>query len=558
MHIPSGAFMSQFSATINILVLQDIKVKTLEPDSLVGLSNLRVFNILNSWIEDVQENALRAVDDNLETLTITESGDWDPINFSGFRGLEKLTIVDFSHNNFDNILNNRSFVGLEVTKIMYLNSCRITSIGAGTFDHIVSIEVLYLNNNMLTTVSPGLFDVIVPLNNPRARINLQDNYWFCDCSVYDLRQLIRNDILLVDVMCTHPDKFASMSFSQFDFICSNSTDITQYNTSHLYNISQKHKNQIYPKTVSVDVNVSYCINDSRKVGPTIINSLVKNDVCSLKKLQYINLTHLVNRNFEFPAYNKWLKFSQIITTTRYSIVQVGAMKEQTDFGLLWYQLDCPYEIFCLGVIPTHLKLYSKDPDARYRFCPIYIKNASVDNEECVDASVSETEPFQNDIRKFSFTLYISTVVLSLCFGAVFIYGLIRIKPSLLKGSKRILFVKHRDVDALVLPPKLPLRKDLFDSKDKEVFTLTSGNNDKLIFSSAKRMKSVRSNKSGTASYISAMQPTEDQLAEWRIRHHFNNELVVSCRKLELSTLSWIDTAYYCSLDDGDRTYESLK
>lgn len=558
MHIPSGAFMAQFMGAVKLLILQDVRIRTFKSTSLVGLSSLRTLSIVNSWIDGVQENALRAVDDTLESLTITNSGYWDPIDFTGSRGFEQLTIVDFSYNNFNQILNERSFIGLELTKIVYLNFCKITAIGAGTFDHLNSIEVLYLHNNILSTLPSGLFNNIVALENPRPRINLQDNYWYCDCKSEDLRQLVRKELLLVEVKCTFPDEFSSMTFTQFEYVCNNGTDtLYGHNTTIITNETETNRVQIYSEPVYF--NGKDCISNLKTNSIQLITPVRSNE-CSNNNLKHINISPLLSRDVDISAKNKstWLRFSYFIQSDQFSVVQIRAIKEKKNYGLIWYQSTCPHEIYCLDAIPHVLKLYEADPSARYVFCPIYLKNGYIEDDDCINVTVEKKESSHDDnIKTARVVLYLMTMLLCSCLGAVVVYGLIRRKPTLLKGSKRILFVKHKNVEALVLPPKIPLRNDLIDFKDKKVFTLTSSYNDKLKPPSVKRMKSVRSNKSGSPSYISAMQPSEDQLAEWRIRHHFNNDLTVSSLKSEISTLSLIDATYY-SLDESDTTYESLK
>ncbi|KOB79232.1 Troponin C, isoform [Operophtera brumata] len=556
-HLPSGAFMTQFTGSTKTLSLQGLHIKTWDANSLVGLSSLQTLNIVNCEIDCFQANSLRAVDDTLETLTITESGYWDPENVTGSRGFDKLATVDFSYNEFNNILGKDSFVGLEHCKILYLNSCGIVSIGAGAFDYLSSLEVIYLNRNLLVTIPPGLFSNIVLLENPRPRISLQDNFWHCDCSVDDLRQLVRKEILLVEGICTYPSSLNGKTFTDLENFCANETsDLKIPNKatqSAIRYYSSLYDYKVYVNGTCKTKNGKKRGNSNKKIFRLV--SPQENSKCSLNNAKDIDVASLTTTLANIYSFNNsnWLKFSFFLKTAQYNAIHIGAA-ETLDYGLLWFQSDCPNELYCIDSMPSFLRIYNVDKNSQYTFCPMRLSTGDIDNDSCIGYAIDSLETF-SESRFMNWLIYITTILLCVCFGAMIVYGLIRMNPTLLKGSKRILFVKHKTVDALVLPPKVPLRNDLIsdtalDFNNKEIFTL------KLPKMS--RMKSVRSNKSSSPSYISALQPSEDQLAEWRISHHFNNDLTISS-KSELSTLSWIcgDTLY-CSLDESDRTYESLK
>lgn len=552
--------MSQSTGSTKTLSLQGLHLKTWDANSLVGLSRLATLNIVNCEIDCFQANSLRAVDDTLETLIITESGYWDPANVTGSRGFEKLATVDFSYNEFNHILGKDSFVGLEYCKILYLNSCGIVSIGAGAFDYLTSIEVIYLNRNLLVTIPPGLFSNIVLLVNPRPRISLQENFWHCDCSVDDLRQLVRKEILLIEGICTYPSSLNGKTFTELENLCENETeDLFDHKVQN--KASQTVIRYAFSNDSKIYVNGTCRKKNGMKRSNRNTNrtfrlvSPQENSKCSLNNAKDINVASLTTTLVNFDSFNisYWLKFSFFLKTAQYNAIHIGAA-ETKDYGLLWFQSDCPNELYCIDSMPTFLRIYNVNESSHYTFCPMRLSTGDIDNNGCVGYAM-ETLESSSKSTVLSWLIYTTTILLCICFGAIIVYGLIRMNPTLLKGSKRILFVKHKTVDALVLPPKVPLRNDMIndtalDFNNKEIFTLK--------LPKMNRMKSVRSNKSCSPSYISALQPSEDQLAEWRISRHFNNDLTITS-KSELSTLSWIcgDTSYY-SLDESDRTYESLK
>lgn len=562
-HISPNAFISQFTGSIKILLLQDLYLTTWESNSLVGLSSLEALNIVKCEIGSFQVDSIRAIDDTVQILTITESGYWNPVNVTGLKGFEKLTIVNFSNNDFNNILDEDSFVGLEHCKILYLNSCGIVSIGAGAFDSLKSIEVIYMDFNLLVTVPPGLFDTILLLDNPRPRISLQENFWHCDCDMEDLRQLVRKDILLVDGICTYPSSMNGQTFTQLEDSCFNEP-------------KDKYENETFVKIEAGTVDAYAGLKDNKvyingtcritEDGKSAYRtkwmfnlvSPQENNKCSLDRSNVIDVSSLTSTlaNIGSPKSNYRLKLSFLLKTAKFNTIQLEGA-ETNDYGLLWFQSDCPIELYCIDFIPTFLRIYNVDDNTRFTFCPMKLSTGEIANDACIGYATDDVATIHEYYRVLNWLLWSTTAVLCICFGAIFVYGLIRMNPILLKGSKRILFVKHKTVDALILPPKVPLRNGLVNDTtlDKEIFTLCA--NDNLMFPKMGTIKSVTSNKSSSPSYISALHPSEDQLAEWRISRHFNNDLTISS-KSELSTSSWIcDTSYY-SLDESDRTYESLK
>lgn len=559
-HLPCSAFISQFTSFTKTLTLQELKIKTWTTNSLVGFSSLENLNVIDSRLHYFQANSLRAVDDTLKSLTITNSGRWDPANVTGARGFEKLHIVDFSNNDFHKILGEGSFVGLEHCKILFLNSCGIVGIGAGAFDHLKSIEVLYLNNNRLVTIPPGLFQTIVSLEYPKPRISLQDNLWHCSCMEDDLRQLVRKEIQLVETTCTYPEAMNGKTFTEFDDSCDNQID----------DLTPTPKQQLR-YYYDVDSNLTYVHGTCQKTrsieSPTTFSAssrtfqIVTPKKCSLNKTKFIDISSLSPQPVNGNISNKnssWLTFSYFFQTTMYNALQIGAA-ETHDYGLLWFQSDCPLEMYCMDSMPTSLRIFDIDQYSQFTFCPLRLSTGDIEEDRCVAYSMDSpkaTKSTQSVLKKW--LLYLTLVLFCTSFGAIVVYSLIRANPTLLKGSKRILFVKHKMVDALVLPTKVPLSHDTINdtcnSNKNNIFTL---HNDSLIAPKFNTMKSIRSNKSGSPSYVSAFQPSKDQLAEWRISNHFNNDLTINS-KSELSTL-WVsgDAPYY-SFDGSDTTYESLK
>ena len=528
MHVPCDAFMSQYSASIRVLEFKNLELRSWTSNSLVGLSSLREFYIRNTSIRNVPRDALRSVHGTLRSLTITNGDHWDPTNVTGSFSFGKLGIVDFSFNSFGDVLGRNSFTGLQKCKKLCLNSCGITSIGPGAFDNLESIEMLYLHNNYLITIPAGLFKSIIAIKNPKnkPRINLQDNLWHCNCSADEIRQLTNKDMLLTDPYCDSPENVKDKTFSDFETTCSekNTYNLNYPTDTSADRYTAKGASDVRWDDVKDDFHddsicgIVYLSNDCyngkvetnstmRMFSPVHGHTCPENESVSLYSLRGVGKKAI---NSMMPT-KDWIKLTYFLKTHNYSMVEIGAL-EPNAYGLLWYQTSCPNEIYCISDVPSTFRIYNRDVNANYVFCPILLTTGEIDSDNCVRYEDS-TFDYEEAYNKLHILLYVGVATICVVFGALCVYAIIRKHPHLLRGSKRILFVKHRSVDALVLPPKVPLRNDWVNPEStphfhqKKIFIMPSNH----IPNKFNRTISRRSSKSSAPSYISALQPTEDQL-----------------------------------------------
>ncbi|KAL4714584.1 hypothetical protein ACJJTC_006630 [Scirpophaga incertulas] len=539
-HISPNAFISRFTTQLSSLRIENVTLSSLSSSTFAGLSKLKMINIVNTHIENIEENCLSSIQKTLKIAFITSSGEWDPKFVTGaIAGLSNLTIVDFSGNIFGRILGPSSFSALGKCENLNLNSNEINFIVSGTFDPLRNIKELHLNNNFLTSISPGLFRNMMSLN-PKPRIDLSNNLLVCDCLQEELLRLHENGMMLFDPICYQPQEIIGINLSTIANSCV---------------INNKNK-RIVTNVIDFDV-MNKCHYGERRIPhlPLQLISPTAQFQCSIGDAK--NLDKIELHNADKVLNDSWLKPSFIFINRHVSMMQVGSSPDTKNRGFIWFQSECPNEIYCFNTMPAFLTLYNINVEARYTFCPIDMSYSLVEIDHCVYYNITQ-ELIKDPESKNNFLrplLYILTGFLSLLGGAITVYGLIRLNPHLLKGSKRLLFVKHKTVDALVLPPKIPLRtslqsEDVCGSGNTDVYTIT----DEKLLQPANvlfmRSNSVRSDKSNTPTYVSALQPTEAQLAEWRIRHHFDKSAsIISIT----SDASWITTNIYDTV-----TYESIK
>lgn len=442
-YISLEAFMTQFAGSIRSLILEKVVIKSWNPHTLVGLSNLQQLIFKYAYIRDIQRNILEAVDDTLEILRVTASGSWNPKNLTGSTNFVRLRTVDFSSNLFSRVINRESFTKLKLCEVLFLNSCGIETIGAGAFDYLTSIKVLHLNNNFLVTVPIGLFKSIA--SNVDLRVNLHDNTWLCDCVLPDLRLLSDNDIILVDPTCHFPEHVHGKSLREFYNSCA------EYSANN----DEKHLNNFK----YINVNGS-CGTDEYNLSHMRVISPIDDFPCPNPRFRLVdpeNFKYSI-ANSESKIYSNMLKPTFLVTTEGFFTIDISStqLKPRYDFGFVWYQVKCPHEIYCLKVLPNFLRIHDFDVNSLYIFCPLRLSTGLIQVDECFFYDFRHKK---QEVASWT-TFYILTVTAFLVIGGLSVCLILRLLPYLLKGNNRILFLRYKNVKALVLPTKTPLETKL--------------------------------------------------------------------------------------------------
>lgn len=554
--------MTLLGTNLLTLILERIEIKVWDNSMLIGLSKLQNLYIKDCFLSDVREKALGVVRESLELLDIKASNSFNPINFTGSVELKALTVVDFSYNDFNNILGPSSFTRLKYCKILFLNFCQITAIRPGAFDHLESIKELHLNNNNLITVPLGLFNKLLSL---KPQIDLHGNNWDCACNMTDLRNMSKQGLLVVDPVCHYPDEVKGMTFSKFEVYCNNITS-KKPTTSDSEENKNSYEDICKSKTEIIFLNTSCSDkNSSRSSELRMISSGPQK--CYLNRMYNNNIEYTNIENGMYEESITWIKPVYSVQRNPYSMIEMQS-SEQPGLGLLWYHSLCSNEVFCIKTIPDVLKVFNVGEEMRYTFCPFSLSNGTILNKHCVSYNFFEkSKNKKNKSREIIFYICISLgCVLS---GALFVYALIQRNPTLLKGNKRVIFVKHKSIDALILPPQLPIRKEFIKEpetlecpvSEKSKIFLLSSNLNRLSSTNFIRSISSKSSESNDVSYISAIQPTEEQLREWHLNHIVRQTDNSSASDADISPFSSIyesDSLPYYSIHTRERFYEVPK
>ncbi|XP_061711710.1 uncharacterized protein LOC133521003 [Cydia pomonella] len=543
-HIPQDAFSAAFARNVRLLLLEEITITSWSQHAFLGLANLDNILIKKCNIIDMQENFLSAVSQSLSTLTVVESGYWNPKNLTGSSDLASysmLTWVDLSSNDFGANLGLTSFTRLRYCKSLYLASNRISYIEPGTFDNLIKLEYLNLNNNFLNRIEPGLFNVMSLSSTPKVRLNLVENWWHCDCSDRELRRLTAYAILLVDPICNSPKSALGKTFYEFVAYCK------ENEPKQIVAVDMQRK---IVENEGSSIETFKCVSKTSQVSTSRVISPFHNYQCSESVLDSLSQGNSTVTESDITKCSLWIKPVIFQIGDNFTMVELSLSRTE-GHGLIWYQNSCANEVFCVNVLPDTIRLYNIDIYNEYTFCPVDLKSGSVESSHCIDVLSKNTS---NSSFITRLILYPLIAIGSLFFGALILYMLIRKYPFLLKGSKRLLFVKHKTVDALVLPPKVPLRgvqSNISFSNSKDFPDITTS-----LYHDFMRSGSMRSCHSIAPSYISALHPTEEQLADWRLKHanerfdsHYATVSIISS-EVPVSLSSNSDHFYFSIEDDS--------
>ncbi|CAG9585214.1 unnamed protein product [Danaus chrysippus] len=350
------------------------------------------------------------------------------------------------------------------------------------------------------------------------RIALQENYWHCDCLNIHLRSIQESGLLITDPLCHYPERIRGMTFSNFEKRCK-SEKLHEADKSVSLQPMKNISFTLYTNELCTDKNVSFYASES-------INIITpsRSHRCKFNRMADLGINIEATPTYSYVWTTKqWITPVFFMEQSPYTMLELEAL-EQPGIGLVWYQSSCYTDIYCVNRIPNVLKVFNVNSGARYTFCPFNTTAGMIVQSECLfyDLGSFGRKEYLNIVT------YLCISLGCLTFGAVCVYAIIFKNPSLLRANKRVLFVKHRSIEALILPPSVPLRKNLIHESDnfvkhyiknQNIFVLPGlGINTPNFIRSTSSMRSIVSD---DGSYISALQPTEEQLKEWRANQNIN-------------------------------------
>ncbi|XP_075226714.1 toll-like receptor 7 [Lycorma delicatula] len=333
------------------LYLQENYISKLGPDSLTGLTSLRVFNVSNNKLETLPEGLFAGCRE-LREIYLQNNSLYE-LARGLFHRLEQLLVLDLSNNQLSsNQVDEGTFVGLIRLIVLNLSHNALTRIDAKTFKDLFFLQILDLRNNSIGYIDDNSF---LPLYNLHT-LNLAENrlhkisgHFFN--GLFVLTKLTLNNNLIVNI---DPQAFRN---------CSDLKDL-DLSSNAIQEVPEALSELSFLKTLDLGENqISGFKNGSFKNLQQLTGlRLIDNDIGNLTKGMFWDLTGLQVLNL---AKNK---VQQIERGTFERNTQLEAIRLDANFlsdingvfsslaSLLWLNLSENHLVwFDYAFVPSNLK-----------------------------------------------------------------------------------------------------------------------------------------------------------------------------------------------------------
>lgn len=524
--IEDEAFSLPIYETTKKIILLNNDVTSLRRAVFRRLGSLEELAVRENIVNEAEYNLLDNVASSLTSLEL--SGVINDIsvlrNITGGSATLNVQILTLRGNSIP-LITRELFEGVPTVKSLYLEYSKVNTVSPGALEPMApSILQLIINDNNIHSLPVGLLDPILRSNRP-FRMAIQNNPWHCECSLKWLQDLIQaqpNIVFSVPV-CSNPETIAGESFARAEFCPSNAT------ASSVVNV-----------TTEVSTKQDLDATTTQQPGTTAKNLLL---TCTAS-----NILHPTKRSYkllptdlEIP-----LRFPDFFVA---EIMEESVLLNLPDLGegvtLLWFNSnDVDGSPSCAKNVKHSYLVRNIDSGATYTICLLSDNAGIVSPFNCLAVTTilayQSRTWLKNADKIVVCSLLVASMVLLFLISAFFTFMLIRRHPSLLRGSKRVMLVK-RNVDAIVLPKGVNVEEGKRGCgnvaamyKRQEDGYITPLPPAPLTAPRGRRVSRM-SAQSDWNSYVLEVEPTEMQLASWRL-HRLSNELELEKGKSEAPPL----------------------
>lgn len=327
--------------------------------------------------------------------------------------------MDLSGNNFQ-VITNYGFARAPNLLSLYLQNNQIYKIESFAFYGVNSLQILNLSNNLLTTLTKGTFDDLTDMHNG---IYLDGNEWICDCSL----EWLQYYLLESDTINTYSTPICNdTELEDIDFNCLETT------TPSL-EFSNTTAGSGGPSWNYVNIT---CRN--LQFAPLIVNANVKRT--------YMETFSLRNNSLFFEFFEVHLGTPAI---------EIKISGDPSRSYLVWQNSKDRSDYGCVTNILNTIVMKHLTRNTIYTACLIFKNETMTSPYDCLGFLVPQVWEDRTWLTNKVIKPLIGLIAFSILFVAVIsgfaVFSCVRRNPKLIAGNKRVIIVKNKDVDAIILP-----------------------------------------------------------------------------------------------------------
>ncbi|KAJ8910442.1 hypothetical protein NQ315_016987 [Exocentrus adspersus] len=443
MEINEGAFSGKPFESLQTLVIADTRIKYLRKyvfkDTKLQTFEFRCNVAGNIYIEF---NALEYIANYLSTLQFNQCIDdfvaVTNITGTGTAMFNKLTSIDISYNTFTNIAS-YAFVNTPQLISLYLISNNINCIDVKAFEGIGnSLQLLSLRSNKLRTLQEGVFDGFTR----GGQIDIYGNPWDCDCDLAWFKEYYIRNIQRYFLNGSIP--FICRTFkdySEVQFCPSTSKRPEMVTTTTTTN---EIETMTPTKTSTVVIATTQSPEDFIYLDCTDITTYPDISLEGLNRIY----THKVQVRNGTIVYN----FYQIEGTPDFEIKILNNVGSEY---LLWINTKNSSDYGCVTNVQDTVILSNLHYGYTYTICLLKETADTVTPFDCTALTVplewNNCPWLLNKHMPLVIGGLIGIILAIIIVTSTVMFYTIRQNPKLIRGNKRVVIVRNKSADALVMP-----------------------------------------------------------------------------------------------------------
>lgn len=428
MSLKENAFAGSAFQYIKYLSLINVHIFEISYSAFADLYYVEHLILKDSLVESFSYGSLDVI---AHTLTCFEYA--EPYHHSrniqditGHTKLYKLTDITI-HANLSNTLNASTFIGLTRVYSLILADCQIEYIGPSAFDPIVlSVGIIDLTHNKLKRLSSELFQPFID-NLSLNIFRLDANPWHCDCDLISFGRTVKDRLQMFsgDLRCSTPNHFTNFKLASMD----------------------------------------YCVDE--------VADRIEIQKFSNREMISMECTDYDTSNCEVVQMRDHSKIKEVSTRSNGDLVIELDVIGEHNFVIIWFQTvlyaDGPdmlhYQasdtIDCLGSDSSIFLISNLSANHAYTICLVNKEETTISPFDCMPYYVRSDDVPDSDAniwileedKALVIGLVFGAAFLSVIFGLLLSFLVIRSNPTWLRGSKRVVRVSNTRSDVMVMPPE---------------------------------------------------------------------------------------------------------